>query len=250
MIDKEAIAKLVEKYKKVIEDGKGKNYNEEATKTDFILPLFRALGWHIEDSNEVSKEENISGKRVDYGFRIDGIPKFFLEAKGLDEDLEGSRMVKGREVTYTEQAVNYAYYKGCNWAILTNFKGIVVYDAWSKTNPSNSFRFAIWIDSLLNDFDNNLYLLSREGFEQGLLDKKYSTKTRKRPITEQLLSDFTNFRAILSKDVYDLNKSKNLTEEDLDEAIQQLFDRLIFIRNCEDKGLEPYNLLSALRQWK
>ena len=242
---KTEIAKLIEKYNRE----KGKKYNEEATKNDFILPLFRILGWNTEDSNEVSKEENISGKRVDYGFRIDGIPKFFLEAKGLDEDLEGSRMVKGRQVTYAEQAINYAYYKGCNWAILTNFKGIIVYDAWAKANSQSSFRFAIWVDSLLSDFES-VYLLSKDAFEQGLLDKKYSTKSRKRPITEQLLLDFTNFRAILSKDVYALNKSKNLTEEELDEAIQRLFDRLIFVRNCEDRELEPYELLSALRQWK
>ena len=242
---KAEITNLIEKYNRE----KAKRYNEEATKNDFILPLFKILGWNTEDSNEVSKEENISGKRVDYGFRIDGIPKFFLEAKGLDEDLEGSRMVKGRQVTYAEQAINYAYYKGCNWAILTNFKGIIVYDAWAKANSQSSFRFAIWVDSLLSNFES-VYLLSKEAFGQGLLDKKYSTKSRKRPITEQLLLDFTNFRAILSKDVYTLNKSKNLTEEELDEAIQRLFDRLIFIRNCEDRELEPYELLSTLRQWK
>ena len=242
---KAEIAKLIDRYNKE----KGKRYNEEATKNDFILPLFRILGWNTEDSNEVSKEENISGKRVDYGFRIYGIPKFFLEAKGLDEDLEDSRMVKGRQVSYAEQAINYAYYKGCNWAILTNFKGINVYDAWAKTNPSQSFRFAIRVETLLSDFES-VYLLSKEAFEQGLLDKKYSTKSRKRPITEQLLSDFTNFRALLSKDVYKLNKSKNLTEEELDEGIQRLFDRLIFVRNCEDRELEPYDLLAALRQWK
>ena len=242
---KTEITKLIEKYNRE----KGKRYNEEATKNDFILPLFKILGWNVEDSNEVSKEENIYGKRVDYGFRIDGIPKFFLEAKSLDEDLEGSRLVKGRRVTYTEQAINYAYYKGCNWAILTNFKGIIVYDAWAKANSQSSFRFAIWVDSLLGDFES-VYLLSKEAFKQGLLDKKYSTKSRKRPITEQLLLDFTNFRAILSKDVYALNKGKNLTEEELDEAIQRLFDRLIFIRNCEDRAYESPELLSRLRQWK
>ena len=243
---KRSIANLIEKYNAVSE----RKHNEEATKTDFILPLFRILGWNIEDSNEVSKEENISGKRVDYGFRVDGIPKFFLEAKGLDESLDDSRKVKGRDVTYAEQAINYAYYKGCNWAILTNFKEIRVYDAWAKVNPNASFRFAIRIDSLISDFENGTYLLSREAFGQNLLDQKYGMKSRKRPITEQLLLDFTTFRGILSKDVYNLNKSKKLTEEELDEAIQRLFDRLIFIRNCEDRELEEYRLLSALRQWK
>ena len=69
-VDKERIkteiTKLIERYNQE----KNKRYNEEATKNDFILPLFRILGWNVEDSNEVSKEENISGKRVDYGFRI------------------------------------------------------------------------------------------------------------------------------------------------------------------------------------
>lgn len=55
---------------------------EEGTKTDLILPLFRALGWDTEDSNEVSKEEKISKNRVDYGFRINGIPKFFPRGEG------------------------------------------------------------------------------------------------------------------------------------------------------------------------
>lgn len=243
---KRRISILIEKYRAESE----RRHNEEATKTDFILPLFKLLGWDVENSNEVSKEENISGKRVDYGFRIDSIPKFFLEAKGLDESLDDARKVKGRDVTYAEQAINYAYYKGCNWAILTNFKEIRVYDAWAKVNPNASFRFAIRVDSLLTDFDNGTYLLSREGFEQNLLDRKYGMKSRKRPITDQLLLDFTTFRGILSKDVYNLNKSKKLTEEELDEAIQRLFDRLIFIRNCEDRELEEYRLLAALRQWK
>ena len=55
------------------------------TKKDFIEPLFRALGWNIEDSDEVKAEEKVSKKRVDYAFRIDGINKFFLEAKALKE---------------------------------------------------------------------------------------------------------------------------------------------------------------------
>jgi len=241
---KSAIAELIEKYNRE----KNNKYKEEPTKTDFILPLFRILGWNTEDSNEVSKEENISGMEADFGFRINGIPKFFLEAKALNEDLDGSRTIHGRQMTYAEQAINYSYYKGCNWAILTNFKEIRVYDAWAK-NTQGSFRFAIRVDNFLDNFED-LYLLSKEAFEQELLDKKYSTKSRKMPITEQLLSDFTLFRSALSKDIYKLNKSKNLTEEELDDAIQRLFDRLIFIRNCEDRELESPDLLSLLRQWK
>jgi hypothetical protein len=66
----------------------------------------------------------ISKKRVDYSFRINGIPKFFLEAKSLKEDLDGFRVVNGKKVTYVEQAINYAWHKGCTWAVLTDFESV------------------------------------------------------------------------------------------------------------------------------
>ncbi|MGC8748725.1 MAG: hypothetical protein ACP5RR_07610 [Candidatus Kapaibacteriota bacterium] len=59
------VQNLLEKYNQLLERDKIKRYNEEMTKKDFILPLFRALGWDTEDSNEVSAEEKISKKRVD-----------------------------------------------------------------------------------------------------------------------------------------------------------------------------------------
>lgn len=83
------IAKLVVKYNKVVDDNRVKKYNEEMTKIGFIQPLFRALGWNFEDSREVTAEEKISKGRVDYGFRIDGITRFFLGAKPL-KNLESS----------------------------------------------------------------------------------------------------------------------------------------------------------------
>ncbi len=247
MIDKQAVENLIKKYERVTSE---KDYNEEATKDGFIKPLFTALGWDFTNLDEVSPEDKVSKKRVDYALKLEGIPKFFLEAKPLHESLDGYRTVNGEKVSYVEQAVNYAYYRGCDWAILTNFKEIRVYDAGLKANPLASFKFVLRVNDFLNDYENWLYLLSKEAFQKGLLDKKYGTKARKRPITEQLLSDFTTFRDILSKDVYKLNKDKNLNEEDLDEAVQRLFDRLIFIRNCEDRGLEAPELLSTLRQWE
>jgi hypothetical protein len=69
------IKALLDKYLTAVKDGRISKYNEEMTKKDFILPLFDALGWNTSDSIEVSAEEKISKKRVDYGFRINGIPR-------------------------------------------------------------------------------------------------------------------------------------------------------------------------------
>ena len=84
-IDFERIRELVSKYEQIKKSGEIKKYNEESTKKDFILPLFEALGWNVYNrgnkDNSISAEETISKKRVDYGFRINGIPRFYLETR-------------------------------------------------------------------------------------------------------------------------------------------------------------------------
>lgn len=242
---KQEIEKLINKYNKVIEEKRVSQYNEEMTKKDFVLPLFRALGWNTEDSNEVTAEEKISKKRVDYGFRINGISKFFLEAKSLKEDLNKPESI--------EQAINYAWLKRCTWAVLTDFESVKIFNAeWKTSNPLQSHLKTILCQEFLDRF-NELWLLSKESFEQGLIDKeaeKWGKKTKKITVDKQLLADFTGFRELLSKNITKLNQSKNLTEEDLDEAVQRILDRLIFIRNCEDGELEAYTLISSFREWE
>ena len=91
-----------------------------------------------------------------------------------------------------------------------------------------------------------MWLLSKESFEKGLLDKeaeRLEKKSKKIPVDKQLLTDFTRFRELISKNITKLNKNRNLTEEDLDESVQRILDRLIFIRNCEDRELEPKILI-------
>src|SRR3989339_2191877 len=240
---REEIKKLVEKYNKLVESGKSKSYNEEMTKKDFILPLFRALGWSVEDGDEVTAEEKISKGRVDYAFRIEGIPKLFLEAKSLREDLDRKE--------FAEQAINYAWHKGATWAILTDFEGIKVFNAeWKSVNYLQNQFFSINCNRFLDNFEQ-LWLLSRESLENGVIDKeaeKWGKKAKKVPVDKQLLSDLTRFRELLTKNILKNNVSKNLSAEELDEAIQRIIDRLIFIRTIEDKQLEAPILQSLIRE--
>lgn len=239
------IKALTESYEQIVKEGRVNTFNEESTKKDFILPLFEALGWKTKDSREVSAEETISKKRVDYGFRINKIPKFFLEAKSLKGDLDTPKFV--------EQAINYSWLKGCTWAILTNFETIRIFNAeWKTERPfQNHFR-TLHCSDFLKRFDE-LWLLSRESFEANALDEeaeRLAKKTKRMPVDKQLWADLSRFREILSKNVTKLNTSKQLSQEDLDEAIQRILDRLIFIRCCEDRELEPKTLIANYREWE
>ena len=248
-IDFEKIKELISEYEKLKKSGEIWHKNETETRDSFIDPLFKALGWNMENrlnrTDSVSKEEKISKKRVDYGFRINGIPKFFLEAKSLREE----NIQTNSE--YVKQAINYAWMKSCSWAILTNFETIAVYNAdWKDSIYPNNFVFVFRTNDFLTN--KNFMYLSKKAFENDELDNYAETvykKQLKNPINKQLLQDMIHFREVLSKDIVRNNQDKHLTQDDIDESVQRILDRLIFIRNAEDRGLEENQLQSIVRQW-
>ena len=242
------VAELVEKFKILKDSNKLNSYSENSTKTIFITPLFRALGWDIENDyaeEEMIHEEQISRGRVDYSFRMNGIPQFYVEAKAIRADISDPK--------FADQAINYAWHKGVTWAVLTDFEGLKVFNAEVKTsNHSEALFFQLIWNEYLDRFDQ-LLLLSRESFEKNLLDKeaeKWGKKQKKSKVDDQLLSDLMRYRELLSKDIYKNNASKNLTEEDLDEAVQRIIDRLIFIRTCEDRKFVESVLNPIVREYE
>ena len=199
---KQNITKLIEKYQRLAESGKIKDFNEAQTVNEFILPLFSFLGWDIHNINadEVTPEETISRGRVDGAFRIDGIPKFFLEAKAMKVDLDVAK--------WAEQAINYAWNKGCTWAVLTGFEAVKIFNADASTkNLKESLFFEIPVIEYLSRLDQ-LWLLSKEAFKEGLLDKeaeKWGKKVKRTPVGERLFQDMMEWRMLLTKGFHKAN---------------------------------------------
>ena len=242
------VERLALKLKQFQDAGQLKRLGEEETKKTFITPLFRALGWDVENDHsldEVINEEKVSKGRVDYSFRINSIPKFFLEAKALNVGLDESKD--------SVQAINYAWHKGTSWAVLTDFKTLIIYNAEVKDNNLSNARFkTLSFDQFAEHFDE-LWLLSKPAFEQGLLDKaalNWGKKLNRTKVGDQLLSELMYYRTLLSKSIVKNNASKNLSQEDIDEAVQRIIDRLIFIRTTEDRSIEPPTLSPIVREFE
>jgi len=242
---KQQIQKLVEKYQRVLSEGKIKSYNEAQSRNEFIEPLFEFLGWDMRNlttDNEVTTEENVSGGRVDLAFRFGNIPVFFLEAKAMKVDLD--------EWKWAEQAINYSWNKNVTWAVLTDFESIKIFNA---EIPPKSISQNLFIELNCRDFINRfdqLWLLSKESFEQKLLDKeaqKWGKLTQRKQVGEKLFEDLMSWRISLTND---FKKQNNLTDEELDEGVQRILDRLIFIRTAEDRKIEPNILIGILRGGK
>lgn len=233
---KQKIQKLIDRYEAL--SPQEMLMNEETTKAKFIRPLFEALGWDFEE--DVLLEDNVSHKRVDYNFRINGRTKFFLEAKPLKADIDN--------LEYAKQATNYAWLKNVNWAILSDFEGIRVFYPAERGQAKSCRRFN-YRDYVTN-FDE-LWILSKESFQSDLLDKRaieWGAKPEEIKVSKQLAEDMNTWRNKLSHNLHIWNNE--LTEDQLDEGVQKILDRFIFMRSCEDRGLEDDTLQSRFRIWR
>ncbi len=218
-------------------------YNEDNTRKDFILPLFRALEWDTQDAREVAAEEKVSRGFVDFSFRLAGVPRFMLETKRIGENLDDPR--------WAQQAIDYAYHKDVTWAVLSDFEGLKVLNAeFKESNPLSATFKGFTFEDYLPRLDE-LWMLSRTSFAEGLLDReaeKVYKKSIKTPITQTLFDNLKDWRADLYKNLRAYNRDKLYTPKMIDDAVQRILDRLIFIRTAEDREVECENLLALVRE--
>jgi type I restriction-modification system DNA methylase subunit len=233
---RQEIARLVEKYQS-LSQAAIKGYTEAQTRRVFIEPLFSALGWDIYGGEEVVEEVKAVAGRVDYVFKLRGVSQFYLEAKPLRAELTKSEYIK--------QAVTYAYNKGITWVVLTNFEGVRIYNA----QTGRPF-ITLSCDNYLTSFDD-LWLLSKESLESNALNEraeKYSALPPRLGIEQRLFNQLRQWRETLFTQLHYYNP--HLNYDQIDEVILRLFNRLIFIRTCEDRRIEDKVLLGRLHEWQ
>ena len=238
---------LIAKFESELNLSKIWDYNEEATKTAFIQPLLKdVLGWNVNDRDEVSPEERVSRNRVDYGLKIDGKTKIFVEAKPPKADLE----------KHIEQAVKYGYNrKTVPFVLLTDFEGLKLFDVTVKPDQRNyrkGLKIDLTWDKYLEYFDD-IWLLRKESAQSGEIDKILKVKPKDRlPVDKAILEDLKKWREILAKDIYKNNPhifesgDREKDAQYLKEITQRLLDRLIFMRFCEDRNFIHRTYLKPL----
>ena len=110
----EAVREIAEKVRKYREQYHERRLGEEGTKAALISPLMKALGWNIEDPDEVTYEfrQTPSDNPVDYCLRLMRETRLLIEAKALGEELCDWRWII--------QILGYATAVGVQWCVLTD----------------------------------------------------------------------------------------------------------------------------------
>jgi predicted type IV restriction endonuclease len=170
------IKHLVEDFKAVLAKGNKDNYNEERVKIAFVVPFLEALGWNPRTDSVLPEQATLTG-RADFGLRVNGRTKVFVEMKSFSKNLDGHDTVKGRPRLYSEQAIQYAWGMKADWAVLTNFEETRIYDSHVKKSAEGLvWKKPLKFTEYVSRFDE-LWLLSKHSVSSGMLDS-FKAKTR------------------------------------------------------------------------
>jgi len=234
------------------------SYNESQVRKEFIDPFFEALGWDVNNRSglderykDVIHEDTVkvetSTRAPDYSFRIGGIRKFFVEAKkpsvNLKEDPEPAYQVR-----------RYAWSAKLPVSLLTDFEEFIVYDCTAKPSPKDKasvrrigyYHYTEYIEK----WDEIAAIFSKQGILTGGYDDYVESLKQKKggrgtaSIDDAFLAEIEGWREILAKNI--ALRNKDLSVRELNAAVQKTIDRIIFLRICEDRGIEKYEQLRTI----
>ncbi|MFZ5433673.1 MAG: Eco57I restriction-modification methylase domain-containing protein [Calditrichota bacterium] len=234
-------------------------YNEAQLRREFIDPFFKTLGWDMDNEQgfaeaykDVIHEDSIriggELKAPDYSFRVGGTRKFFLEAKKPKIFVRDDRKP-------AFQLRRYAWSAKLPLSILTNFEEFAVYDCRQRpdqNDKSSASRLHYWkFEDYPEVWEQIAAIFSKDAVLRGDFDRYAAAAKGKRgtaEVDDEFLKEIEAWREALAHNM--ALRNPGLTVSELNFAVAKTIDRLVFLRVCEDRGIEPYEQLKALEKVK
>jgi len=251
----EQIAGLVESFEQNADQYRSPAYNEAGLRVQFVNPFWKALGWDVDNEagyaiqyREVVHEDAIRvggvTKAPDYSFRIGGTRKFFVETKRPSVNLKG-------DPSPAYQLRRYAWSSKLPLSVLTDFEEMAVYDCRIRPNRTDAAAKARIMYFTCTDYvdkwEELASIFHRESVLKGSFDRFAESTKGKRGTSEvdsEFLKEIEGWRDALARNI--ALRNPGLTVRELNFAVGKTIDRIIFLRMCEDRGIERYAQLQAL----
>ncbi|MEI7728790.1 MAG: N-6 DNA methylase [Verrucomicrobiota bacterium] len=260
--------RLVDTFGRNLVAYKGSGYDEASLRQEFLNPFFRALGWDMENNaglipqrREVEVESRTDSGRADYLFRIKAQPRFVCEAKRPAEELP----------PHAHQAKGYAWTIGVPLVVLSDFEELNIYIVGGEPKLDEPL-IGLWKTYHFRDYvakTGELWdLLARDQVASGSIERLIQSLPKKplklgkgqfviRPdptqnFDKKFLDFLDGMRRSLASDLIRHNDRADLLEGTrLNEAVQCILDRLLFIRISEARGIDMGTKLeSLLETWR
>jgi predicted type IV restriction endonuclease len=160
---------------------------EQNTKAAMIDPLLSAMGWELQEIDEVRREyrRKPQDNPVDYALFLNRTACLLIEAKSLEKDLGDRKWIS--------QNISYAAVVGVKWCVLTNGDEYRIYNSHAEVDVDEKlFRKVRISDSEPKFIIDTLVLLSKDKMRGSLLDemwKAHFIDRRVRTAFERLLGE-------------------------------------------------------------
>lgn len=227
-------------------------YNETQLRSDYLNPLLEALGWDVNNNlgaptfvrevvQEYPQPDGTERRRPDYAIRAAGSTRYFVEAKKPSVNITGSPSA-------ALQVRRYGWTDNLPVSVLSNFRDFVVYDCTVPPMEGEDERVARLMSIHFEDyearFDDLWGLFSKEAVVSGAFEEAFSSPADRRvsePFDEYFLRQLDEWRLTLGAAV--VASRPEISDEDLNYVSQQLLNRILFLRICEDRQFETYETL-------
>jgi len=249
------VLRLIERFDRNREAYCSPAYNETQLRREFLDPFFKALGWDVDNEagyaqqykdvvHEDAIKVGLDVRAPDYSFRIGGQRKFFVEAKKPAVNIHD-------DPAPAFQLRRYAWSAKLPLSLLSDFQEFAAYDCGVKPAATDKPATARTLYVPYSDYEDRWEELhgvfSREAILQGAFDKYAESTKAKRGTAEvdkSFLGEIESWREALARNIALRNPS--LSQREMNYAVQATIDRIIFLRICEDRGIEPYGRLQGL----
>lgn len=228
----------------------------EATARAWIERVLVIFGWNPSDPSQVIQEyrihgraarkllrEGISHERPDYALVVKGAPLLYLGARRFSVDIE-------RHEATAFQVRSYGWSAGMRVSYAMDVEEFAVWDCRFKPKASQDADVARVIylrhDAYLDNFDVLWDYLSREAIEGGSLERLHpidQAPKGSRALDEDFEEYLSNSRRELARTIVRYGKLRDPVT--LSAAAQRILDRIVFLRICEEQGMEEFGTLSS-----
>ena len=234
-------------------------YNETQLRREFLDPFFEALGWDVynrkgyaEAYKEVIHEDAIQHRRPDQGPRL-LLPRRRRHAELLRRGQEAlGRYPRGDQPGLPAAPLRLVGQAAGEHS--HRFRGV---GRLRLPHPAGKERQGVHradhLPSTTRDYlerwDELYDLFSPEAIRRGSLEKLVASKKIKKGTAEvdaAFLGEIESWRDVLARNL--ALRNPGIIHRDLNFAVQRTIDRIVFLRICEDRGIETYGRLAGAGQ--
>lgn len=164
----------------------GQGIGEQDTKATLIVPVLRALGWDVEDLEDVKLEykRKPADNPVDYALVLLREPRLFIEAKALGSHLDDPK--------WANQFLSYAMAAGVEWVALTDGNEYRLYNSHATVPVEKKLFRTVRVADLGSRSAETLALLSKAQLQDNLIDQYWKSEFVDRQIGDALRALFAS----------------------------------------------------------